>query len=66
MGETCSTHGGNSKPIEDFSQTIYWKEQVGRLGVYGNIIVKWILKNYGVRVWIGLIWIWIGSNGGML
>jgi hypothetical protein len=32
-------------------------------GVHGSIILKWILKKYGVRVWTGFIWIRAGECG---
>jgi hypothetical protein len=31
-----------------------------------GIMLKWILKKYDGRVWIGLIWLRIGTNGGLL
>jgi hypothetical protein len=29
-------------------------------------ILKWILKRYDVMVWIGSIWLRIGTSGGLL
>jgi hypothetical protein len=29
-------------------------------------ILKWILQRYGGMVWIGLIWLRIGTGGGLL
>jgi hypothetical protein len=34
--------------------------------VDGRIILKWILRKYVGRVWTGLIWLTIGTNGGFL
>jgi hypothetical protein len=34
-------------------------------GVDGRIILKWILEKW-VRVWIGSIWLRIGTGGGIL
>jgi len=37
------------------------------LDVCGRIRLKWILKNtYGVRIWIGFIWLRIVSSGWFL
>jgi hypothetical protein len=29
--------------------------------VDGRVVLKWILTKYGVRMWIGLIWVRIGT-----
>jgi len=34
------------------------------LDVEGKIILEWILRKLGVKVWIGLIWIRTGTGGG--
>jgi hypothetical protein len=31
-----------------------------------TVILKWILKKYGVRVWTGFIWFSIETSGGLL
>jgi hypothetical protein len=28
--------------------------------------IKWILKNYGMGVWTGFIWLWIRTSSGLL
>jgi len=35
-------------------------------GVDGRIILRWILKNWDVEAWAGLIWLKIGTGGGNL
>jgi hypothetical protein len=35
-------------------------------GVDWRIILKWILKKHGERMWNGLIWLGIGASGGLL
>jgi hypothetical protein len=35
------------------------------LNVDGRIILEWILREYGVKVLIGFIWLRIGTNGGL-
>jgi hypothetical protein len=40
----------------------HWEDQ----GVDGWTLLKWILKREDEMVWIGLIWLKIGSSGGLL
>jgi hypothetical protein len=35
------------------------------LVIDGRIILKWIFGKWGLRVWIVLIWLRIGSSGGL-
>jgi hypothetical protein len=42
------------------------KDHLGDLGVDGNIILNWSLRNWDVGVWTGLIWLRIGTGGGHL
>jgi hypothetical protein len=34
--------------------------------VDGRIILKWIFKKWDGRAWTGLIWLRIGTGGGLL
>jgi hypothetical protein len=36
------------------------------LGVYGRIILEWILEKYSGKVWTGFIWHRIWTSGGFL
>jgi hypothetical protein len=36
------------------------------LSVDGRIILKWIFKKWDGRAWTGLIWLRVGSDGGLL
>jgi hypothetical protein len=35
------------------------------LGIDGRIIFEWIVKMSFVRMWLGLVWLKIGTGGGM-
>jgi hypothetical protein len=40
----------------------HWEEQEVR----GWAILKWILESFDGMVWIGLMWLRIGTSGGLL
>jgi len=42
------------------------KRQLGRPRVVGKIILRWIFRKWDVWIWIGLIWLGIGTSGGHL
>jgi hypothetical protein len=49
----------------------WWESQKERdhyedLDIGGRIILEWILERYDEVVWIGLIWLRIGTSGGLL
>jgi hypothetical protein len=39
---------------------------LGNQGIGGWTILKLILERKDGMVWIGLIWLWIGTSGGLL
>jgi hypothetical protein len=36
------------------------------LGIYGQIILKWIFKKWDGKAWSGLLWLSIGTGDGRL
>jgi hypothetical protein len=40
----------------------HWEDQ----NVGGRRILKWILERYDGMVWIGFVWLRIGTSGGLL
>ena len=66
MSGACGTYGGEERCIQGFG----WGNLRGRAhledqGVDGNIILKWIFKKYDGELWTGLIWLRIGTSGGL-
>jgi len=42
------------------------RDHLGDPGADVRIILKWIFKKWDRRVWTGLIWLRIGTGGGLL
>jgi hypothetical protein len=60
MGETtnaCKMFVGNSEGKRDLSKFS---------GLGGRIILKWILRKQGRRVWTRFMWVVIGTGCGLL
>jgi hypothetical protein len=53
-------------------KTEFWLENLKErdhsenLGIGESIILKWILGTFGLEVWIGFIWLSIGTFGRLL
>jgi len=64
MGGACSSYGerrgvyrwGNLRERDHLEDT----------GVDEKIIFEWIFRKWDVGVWTGLIWLTIGTGGGLL
>jgi hypothetical protein len=48
--------------LERQKERVHWEEH----DVVGWTILKWILERENGMVWIRLIWLWIGTSGGLL
>jgi len=42
------------------------RDHVGDPGADGRIILRWIFRNWNVRLWTGSSWLRIGTDGGHL
>jgi hypothetical protein len=42
------------------------RDSFGDLDVIGRIVLRWILKKSGVRLWAGFMWLKKKSGGGLL
>jgi hypothetical protein len=47
---------------ESLKERDHWEDQ----DIGGWIILEWLLKRYDGVVWTGLIWLRIGTSGGLL
>jgi hypothetical protein len=68
IGGACSTHKGG-KRRGAFKILVGRSEDRNHLkdpGIVGRIILKWIFKDWNGREWTGLIWLRIGTSGGLL
>jgi len=49
-----------------YFETLQGRDHSENLGVDGRIILKWILRKYGRKLWTVCIWLRIGTSGGLL
>jgi hypothetical protein len=66
MGGACSTHGEVRNSYKYLAGSPQRKKNLGDLGVYGRVILKWILEKQDVRVRTGLNWLSMGFSSGLL
>jgi hypothetical protein len=62
MSGAYSTHGGDEKYIQNFGL----ETRKEGLGGDGRIILKWIISKLGESIWIGFIWLNVGTVSGLL
>jgi len=62
MGGACSMYGGEERWWENLREGDHLEDP----GADGRIILRWIFRNWDGEAWIGLIWLWRGTGGGLL
>ena len=62
LNAACSTYGGEERCIQVLVGRPKGKRQLGRSGVDGRILLKWIIKKWDGEAWLGLIWFRIGTG----
>jgi hypothetical protein len=51
---------------EFWSENVKIRDHSDDLGVYGKIILEWILGEGCGKLWTGCIWVRLGTSGGLL
>lgn len=64
-GGTYNTHGTGEKFLQNLV-TKPERKKLGDLSVDGSIMLKGILKTWGLKIWVGFIWLRIRTTGGIL
>jgi len=49
-----------------WSETSKGRDHAEDVGVYGKIILKWMLGTHGVEMWTVFTWLIIGTSDGLL
>jgi hypothetical protein len=55
---------GDEKFLQNFGHILKGRDHSKDLHADGRIILQWILGKEGWKVWIGFIWLRIGTGGG--
>jgi len=50
-------------PTIFYLKNLKGQDHLEDLGIYEKIILEWILRKYGGKVWTGFIWLMIGTIG---
>jgi hypothetical protein len=67
MFGACSAHGGDQKSVKKFwFRGLNGDDHSEDLGEVENIILKWMSEKLSWRVWIGFIWLRIGTGSRLL
>jgi hypothetical protein len=62
----CGRYGGQEKCTQTFCRETRMKQTTWNLSIYDRIVLTRILKKYNGREWTGLIWLRMGTSGGLL
>jgi len=68
MGGACATYSGEERrgTYKVLVRKPEERDHLEDVGVDGRIILKSILKKSFARSWIGLVWLRIGTSGGLM
>jgi hypothetical protein len=66
LGGACSTYGRQERCIQGFGRETRERDHLEDLGIGGRIILKLIFKKLDEETWTELIWLRIGTGGGLL
>jgi len=62
MGGACSAYEGEERRILGFGGETWGKDRLGDQNVNGRIILRWILRKWGVGIWTGSSLFRIGTG----
>jgi hypothetical protein len=62
MGEACSAYGERRGVYRVLVGKTEGKRPLGRKGLDGRIILRWIYRKWDVTTWTGSIWLKIGTG----
>jgi hypothetical protein len=65
-GGACSIHGRDENVYKLLVRKSEGRDHLEYLGIARRIILEWILKKQGVRLWSGFMWLRMGSSYGLL
>ena len=66
IGGACSTYGVRKGVYRVLWRNLRERHHFQSLRVGRIIILKWIFRKCDVEAWAGLIWLRIGTGGGLL
>jgi len=66
MGKACGTYGAGEGHTGFWWGDLRGKHNLEHLGVKGMIILKFTFKKCDGGAWTGLIWLRVGTGGGLL
>jgi hypothetical protein len=66
MDGACSKYGGEGRCIQRLGVELREIHHLEDPGVHGRIIIRWIVRKWGVEGSTGSMWLRIGTGGGHL